>query len=382
MWIPEKRTGLLEEVSAHLDGAETCSSALTSSAPEASSAKTGASGACGGAPPRPARAIFPPEASPAGWNPGDSLAERARRTEESQEERRALAALSPFAQEIFFAARAVRDPEFPAYTLGDLGVVTPSLVRVENEETLSLRPREASDFAAEGCDRAAGAAEPLAGKGEDRISVSRAAAGAAASASSCAALVRGGGLGMEGRGGEGGGAAAVVTVGFTPTNARCSMASLIGLALRCKLCERFNFISPNCARFSRGAPPEPRTEDEPDDDVAPARRRREEREAAEPEGVNVQTGLERGLATRAGRPAEAAEGQVCRRERQGEPRGRVSSSCSEPRRRRLILDLQVLGHEDEAGLSRQLNDKERVCAALENPHIRELVIAAIQEDEA
>ncbi|EPR57950.1 hypothetical protein TGGT1_209070 [Toxoplasma gondii GT1] len=75
---------------------------------------------------------------------GDGDDEKAKREEE------ALAALSPLGQEIFFAVRGIRDPEFPVYTLGDLGVTTPEMICMQNEETLRTGDREAEQDEREG----------------------------------------------------------------------------------------------------------------------------------------------------------------------------------------------------------------------------------------
>ncbi|KFH05596.1 hypothetical protein TGVAND_209070 [Toxoplasma gondii VAND] len=75
---------------------------------------------------------------------GDGDDEKAKREEE------ALAALSPLGQEIFFAVRGIRDPEFPVYTLGDLGVTTPEMICMQNEEALRTGDREAEQDEREG----------------------------------------------------------------------------------------------------------------------------------------------------------------------------------------------------------------------------------------
>ncbi|CBZ49863.1 conserved hypothetical protein [Neospora caninum Liverpool] len=318
--------------------------------------------------------------------------------DEKVRQAQALASLSSLGQEIFFAIRDVKDPEFPVYTLGDLGVTTPQMIRIENEDALlperargqngeAKKEAGATEREEAACEREGRAqpgetpSEPSWSNGEKRgwtaarlrhprrepaecssnaLSSSEKTAQTQPGESSFSSSF----LGCE-RVNE----AAVVTVGLAPTNAKCSMVSLIGLAVRCKLCARFPFISPN---FLQRLHPEAGETDDAEEDWGI-------------EGESDQSERNKG-----------GNWDAVREEREGKERSIsadvvssgygaswVSARARGSRKRvqrRLFVDLEIFAHEDAESLTKQLNDKERVCAALENPQIRELVLAAIEED--
>ncbi|KEP62418.1 UNVERIFIED_CONTAM: hypothetical protein HHA_209070 [Hammondia hammondi] len=329
---------------------------------------------------------------------GDDDDEKAKREEE------ALAALSPLGQEIFFAVRGIRDPEFPVYTLGDLGVTTPEMICMQNEEALRTGDREAeqgerdgtaSEEAGAGCGEArsvlrgtkeAASVHVSSSKRENSLSDefrrqpptqtphSSSSSSGHVSCSSSSSRVSGSFSSSP----------AVVKVGLVPTNAKCSMVSLIGLAVRCKLSERFPFVSPNffllqqlhheAEKAHRETEKEEEEEDEEEEE--------EEEEEVETNGRRSKRQPRRQEINNGDVACEESERSDAGSASNGHQFARVCSSLGQRKRmqKQLFVDLEIFAHEDARGLTKQLNDKERVCAALENPQIRELVLAAIKED--
>lgn len=136
-----------------------------------------------------------------------------------------------------------------------------------------------------------------------------------------------------------------VSIAFTPTVPHCSLASLIGLCIRAKL-EADDILSPAPAPPPLGAASGPGCEPQSPPVLA----------GGGGEGLLVAT------PDAATMPANGTGGS---------PRGGVP--CPPARYYKLDVSVAPGTHATAAEITKQLNDKERCAAALENPNLQRMV---------
>ncbi|OEH75446.1 transport protein particle component bet3 domain-containing protein [Cyclospora cayetanensis] len=229
-----------------------------------------------------------------------------------------------FAAEIFDSIRDLRDPEFPAQTLEELEVVLPELIVVRCTATCPIHS------SADGCARArAPFTEPW--READCVNCCtrcRSSNGSGHENFDCAAGNSShGSREEEVEGCDPGCRCCCVVVCVHPTNPRCSFASMLGLLVRARLALDFACGDAAALALNGGA----------------------------------------GASDSSAAVAAAAEGGAW---------GPLPFVAP-----RLSLWLSVCAHESAESLAKQLNDKERVAAALTTPAIRRVVLNSMQLKE-
>ncbi|KAL8452726.1 hypothetical protein Emed_001290 [Eimeria media] len=268
--------------------------------------------------------------------------------------------------EVFDSLRDLRDPEFPAETLEDLQVILPELIVARctgscnrHSSNNSSNSSNSSNSGSGGCEDPPGSVEVCAAYtdpwDEDDCSTccsrcssnSRSFDFSSSSSSSSSSST------LEFEDVEGctpDCRCCCIVVSVHPTSPRCSFASLLGLLVRCRLA--IDFAPRDAASLAlNGSAPNA---------IQPAAAAAI---AAAGEAASAAGEAETAAAAAGGGASVGAWGFL-------------------PFvRRRLCLWLRVCAHEAAAELTKQLNDKERVAAALQTPQIRGLIIQAMRLDE-
>lgn len=223
------------------------------------------------------------------------------------------------AAEVFDSLRDLRDPEFPAETLEELQVILPELIVVRCTGSCSRHKGSSSS----GCsDSSVAYTEPW---NEEDCSncCSRCSSTSSSKSSSFLPPVSSNKSGSEEvEGCTPGCRCCCIVVSVHPTSPRCSFASMLGLLVRARLA--IDFAATDAAALALNA------------------------------------------------AADSATGPTAA----GGAWGALPFAVS-----RLSLWVRVCAHEASESLTKQLNDKERVAAALTTPSIRKLLLDSMQLEE-
>ncbi|KAL8274704.1 hypothetical protein Esti_001419 [Eimeria stiedai] len=252
--------------------------------------------------------------------------------------------------EVFDSLRDLRDPEFPAETLEDLQVILPELIVARCTASCS-RHSSSSSNSSSSCKDRQGGVEVCAAYTDpweehdcstccSRCNSSSFAVSSSSSSSSSSSLDF-----EDVEGCTSDCRCCCIVVSVHPTSPRCSFASLLGLLVRCRLA--IDFAPGDAASLALN-----------------------------------------GSVPRAGPMAATAAGEAAAAAAAAAAAGCAAGGVSVGAwgflpfvRRRLCLWLRVCAHEAAADLTKQLNDKERVSAALETPQIRGLIVRAMRLEE-
>ncbi|KAL8433251.1 hypothetical protein ACSSS7_004036 [Eimeria intestinalis] len=282
--------------------------------------------------------------------------------------------------EVFDSLRDLRDPEFPAETLEDLQVILPELIVARCTGSCSRHSSSSSKKSNSSSGSSSRKDTPRRVEvcavytnpwEEDdcsscctRCSSNRCSFESCSSSSSSGSSSSSSGLDFEDvEGCTPDCRCCCIVVSVHPTSPRCSFASLLGLLIRCRLA--LDFAPADAASLAINGSAFPRQLEATVAAAATAAEAAEGDEAA----TAAEAAAEEAAAAAVG---SAAEGGV----------SAVGAWGYLPFvRRRLCLWLRVCAHEAAADLTKQLNDKERVAAALETPHIRGLIMRAMRLDE-
>ncbi|KAL8425094.1 hypothetical protein Efla_001483 [Eimeria flavescens] len=277
--------------------------------------------------------------------------------------------------EVFDSLRDLRDPEFPAETLEDLQVVARELIvarctgscsRHGTRSSISTSSRSSLSGKKHTADAPAAYTEPW--EEEDcSTCCSRCSSNSSSfelDSSSSSSSVSFELSDVEGCMPEC--RCCCVVVSVHPTSPRCSFASLLGLLVRCRLA--LDFSPTDAASLAlNNTPPF----NKPPAAAAAAEG------AATPGAAAAEGAAAAGEAAGGGRGAAARGGELA-----GDEGPAVGAWGVLPFAvPRLSLWIRVCAHEASEALTKQLNDKERIAAALSTPYIRTLILSGMELKE-